>query len=183
MGPGGQKHWISCSAMKHFEIMTITQLCFPLCRAKSSHGPHEHRTLSWVFQCKQPLPSQSIPKVDLQGPGEREAEEQPSSHQPRSQESRARWGLRNTTRRRSQTLYAHQGMCVDTSPANTFLLARVPKPLHSQFLFPGRALWVFLFISTPILPGQRTTLTPEQAPRQVVQGARECCLIRGKDEK
>lgn len=93
--------------------------------------------------------------------------------------------LRNTTRRRSQTpaLCTHQGMCVNTSSANTFLLARVPKPLHSQFLFPGRALWVFLFISTPILPGQRTTLTPEQAPRQVVQGARECCLIRGKDEK
>lgn len=91
MGPGGQKHWISCSAMKHFEIMTITQLCFPLCRAKSSHGPHEHRTLSWVFQCKQPLPSQSIPMVDLQGPEERRAEEQPRSHQPRSQESRAGW--------------------------------------------------------------------------------------------
>lgn len=91
MGPGGQKHWISCSAMKHFEIMTITQLCFPLCRAKSSHGPHEHRTLSWVFQCKQPLPSQSIPMVDLQGPEERRAEKQPRSHQPRSQESRAGW--------------------------------------------------------------------------------------------
>lgn len=52
--------------------------------------PTSHTTaLSWAFQCKRPFPSQSTPKLgrlDLQGFGERQAEEEHISHQLCSQE-------------------------------------------------------------------------------------------------
>lgn len=61
--------------------------------------------------------------------------------------------LRNTSRRRytdsSCSLPTHQGTCMATSSANTFLLARVPKPLHSQFLFSGRACGFFFSFPPP----------------------------------
>lgn len=63
------------------------------------------------------------------------------------------------------------------SPGPCAQATAVPVPL------PGESLRGFLFISTPFLPGQRTLLTPKQAPRQVLQGAEEHHLIRGKDEK
>lgn len=80
-------------------------------------------------------------------------------------------------------------------------LIHMPKDLHGHFIgqhlrpgpcalttalpvpLPRESLRAFLFISTPFLPGQRTTLTSKQAPRQVLQGTEECHLIRGKDEK
>lgn len=53
--------------------------------------------------------------------------------------------LRNATRK----WCTDQMTCVDTSLANTFLLAHVPKPLHSWFLFPGRAWGVFFLFPPP----------------------------------
>lgn len=126
--------------------------------------------------------SQSTPKLgrlDLQGPGERQAEEQHISSQLRSQERRPHWFPKERNQKvmhRPNDLRGHfisqhlsPGPCAQT----TALLVPLPR----------ESLRGFLFISTPFLPGQRTTLTPKQAPRQVLQGAKECHLIRGKDEK
>lgn len=141
-----------------------------------------HRTFSWVFQCKWKAPQGWIFKDLKKG----QTEEQPTSHQPRSQETRALWCLRNNQKEihRLLLLFIHaprdlHGHFISQhlSPGPCAQTTALPVPL------PRESLRVFLFISTPILPGQRTTFSPEQAPRQVVQGARECCLIRRNDEK
>lgn len=156
LGSGGQKHWISCSEMRHFEIMTITQLSFPLWRAKTSHGPYERLFPTGpspgCFSASNHLPPKASQRQIFKDLEKGQAEEQPTSHQPRSQETRACWCLRNTTRRytdSSCSLSTHQGTCMATSSANTFLLARVPKPLHSQFLFLGRACGFFFSFPPP----------------------------------
>lgn len=170
-GSGGHKQWISCSEVKHFEMIKIILLSkhraeLPSVKTKeqpcstweTSRGiPFSTGALSWAFQCKHPFPSQSTPKLgrlDLQGLGERQAEEQYISLISYALRSTDHVGvLRNATRKWCTNspcpLSIHQMTCMDTSLAKAFLLAPVPKPLHSWFFFPGRAWGVFSLFPPP----------------------------------
>lgn len=165
LGSGGHKQWMSCSERKHFEIMknNLAEHAWSwssFCEDWSAAMLHIRDLVRDPFSPRSPLLSLSS-KASLFLPKYPQTRKTGSSRAWRKQRSnislirsslRNADHLRNATRERCMKSFPWsicQMTCMDTPLANTFVLARVLWPLHSQFLFPGRA-WGLFFLLPPL---------------------------------